>query len=179
MTTHQNVSKHLAVLYQAGMVSRRKQGPSVRYALVDWTGWWLVEQMGRASRPTSTSCASSSATSPTPLATARRRTGRVRRPPAPLKTAAAVAGRPPTNPNSERAERRRLPATQPQPQLPPQQPSPAARPTDGCSEVLLVANTEGSLLSRLEPQLVQRRPSPSPFRTSSSKRISHSMHTNS
>ena len=46
MTTHQNVSKHLAVLYQAGMVSRRKQGPSVRYALVDWTGWWLVEQMG-------------------------------------------------------------------------------------------------------------------------------------
>jgi hypothetical protein len=46
MTTHQNVSKHLAVLHQAGMVSRRKQGPSVRYALVDWTGWWLVEQMG-------------------------------------------------------------------------------------------------------------------------------------
>jgi DNA-binding transcriptional ArsR family regulator len=46
VTTHQNVSKHLAVLHQAGMVSRRKQGPSVRYALVDWTGWWLVEQMG-------------------------------------------------------------------------------------------------------------------------------------
>ncbi len=45
MTTHQNVSKHLGVLYQAGMVSRRKEGISVRYALVDWTGWWLVEQM--------------------------------------------------------------------------------------------------------------------------------------
>jgi DNA-binding transcriptional ArsR family regulator len=45
MTTHQNVSKHLGVLYQAGMVSRRKEGVSVRYALVDWTGWWLVEQM--------------------------------------------------------------------------------------------------------------------------------------
>ena len=45
MTTHQNVSKHLGVLYQAGMVSRRKDGISVRYALVDWTGWWLVEQM--------------------------------------------------------------------------------------------------------------------------------------
>lgn len=45
MTTHQNVSKHLGVLYQAGMVSRRKEGNSVRYALVDWTGWWLVEQM--------------------------------------------------------------------------------------------------------------------------------------
>ena len=46
MTTHQNVSKHLGVLYQAGMVSRRKEGTSVRYALVDWTGWWLVEQIG-------------------------------------------------------------------------------------------------------------------------------------
>lgn len=45
-TTHQNVSKHLSALYQAGMVSRRKEGTSVRYALVDWTGWWLVEQMG-------------------------------------------------------------------------------------------------------------------------------------
>jgi DNA-binding transcriptional ArsR family regulator len=46
MTTHQNVSKHLGVLYQSGMVSRRKEGTSVRYALVDWTGWWVVEQIG-------------------------------------------------------------------------------------------------------------------------------------
>lgn len=45
-TTHQNVSKHLGVLYQAGMVSRRKEGTAVRYSLVDWTGWWLVEQIG-------------------------------------------------------------------------------------------------------------------------------------
>jgi DNA-binding transcriptional ArsR family regulator len=45
-TTHQNVSKHLGVLYQSGMVSRRKEGNCVRYALVDWTGWWLVEQIG-------------------------------------------------------------------------------------------------------------------------------------
>jgi DNA-binding transcriptional ArsR family regulator len=44
-TTHQNVSKHLGVLYQAGMVSRRKQGNSVVYALIDWTGWWLIEQI--------------------------------------------------------------------------------------------------------------------------------------
>jgi hypothetical protein len=72
-----------------------------------------------------------------------------------------------------------MPATQPQPQLPPQQPTPAARPTDGCSEVLLVANTESNLVSRSEPQLVHRRPWPSLFRTSSSKRVSHSMHTNS
>src|SRR4051794_25993761 len=42
-TTHQNVSKHLGVLYQSGMVSRRKEGNCVRYTLVDWTGWWLVE----------------------------------------------------------------------------------------------------------------------------------------
>lgn len=45
-TTHQNVSKHLGVLYQAGMVTRRKEGTSVRYGLVDWTGWWLVQQIG-------------------------------------------------------------------------------------------------------------------------------------
>jgi DNA-binding transcriptional ArsR family regulator len=44
-TTHQNVSKHLGILYQAGVVSRRKDGPCVRYALADWTGWWLVEQI--------------------------------------------------------------------------------------------------------------------------------------
>jgi DNA-binding transcriptional ArsR family regulator len=44
-TTHQNVSKHLGVLYQAGMVSRRKQGNNVVYALIDWTGWWLIEQI--------------------------------------------------------------------------------------------------------------------------------------
>ena len=45
-TTHQNVSRHLGVLYQAGMVSRHRDGTGVRYSLVDWTGWWLVEQIG-------------------------------------------------------------------------------------------------------------------------------------
>lgn len=44
-TTHQNVSKHLGMLHQAGIVSRRKDGNCVRYALVDWTGWWLVQQI--------------------------------------------------------------------------------------------------------------------------------------
>lgn len=47
-TTRQNVSKHLNVLYQAGVLSRRKVDSSVRYALVDWTGWWLVEQVSAA-----------------------------------------------------------------------------------------------------------------------------------
>jgi DNA-binding transcriptional ArsR family regulator len=45
-TTPQNVSRHLGVLYQAGIVSRRRDGTGVRYSLVDWTGWWLVEQIG-------------------------------------------------------------------------------------------------------------------------------------
>lgn len=46
-TTHQNVSKHLGVLYHAGFVSRKREGNSVRYSLIDWTGWWVVEQIGR------------------------------------------------------------------------------------------------------------------------------------
>lgn len=44
-TTYQNVSRHLNVLYQAGVLSRRKVDSSVRYALADWTGWWLIEQV--------------------------------------------------------------------------------------------------------------------------------------
>lgn len=47
-STPQRVSKHLAVLYQAGMVSRRREGSMVIYALIDWTGWWVVEQIGRS-----------------------------------------------------------------------------------------------------------------------------------
>lgn len=45
-TTHQNVSRHLGVLHQAGMLRRTRDGKTVRYALDDWTGWWLVEQVG-------------------------------------------------------------------------------------------------------------------------------------
>lgn len=45
---HQKVSKHLVVLYGAGMVARRRgEGATVLYALTDWTGWWVVEQIGR------------------------------------------------------------------------------------------------------------------------------------
>jgi DNA-binding transcriptional ArsR family regulator len=43
-TTHQNVSRHLAVLYQSGMVSRRKDGRTVWYSLADFTALRLVEQ---------------------------------------------------------------------------------------------------------------------------------------
>jgi DNA-binding transcriptional ArsR family regulator len=47
-TTHQNVARHLSVLHEAGVVSRRKKGGVNRYALVDWTAWWLVEQISTA-----------------------------------------------------------------------------------------------------------------------------------
>jgi DNA-binding transcriptional ArsR family regulator len=46
--SHQRTSKHLAVLRAAGMVARRRVGSEVRYSLVDWTGWWVVEQVSRA-----------------------------------------------------------------------------------------------------------------------------------
>jgi DNA-binding transcriptional ArsR family regulator len=44
-TTHQNTSKHLAVLHQAGIVGRHRDGSRVTYQLADWTGWWLIEQI--------------------------------------------------------------------------------------------------------------------------------------
>jgi DNA-binding transcriptional ArsR family regulator len=43
-TTHQNVSKHLAILLQSGIVSRRKDGTKVWYALADFSAPRLVEQ---------------------------------------------------------------------------------------------------------------------------------------
>lgn len=43
-TTHQNVSKHLNVLYRAGIVSRSRSGSSVYYALADFSACRLLEQ---------------------------------------------------------------------------------------------------------------------------------------
>lgn len=43
--TQQNVSRQLAILHQAGIVSRRREGVWVYYELVDFTGWWLIEQL--------------------------------------------------------------------------------------------------------------------------------------
>jgi DNA-binding transcriptional ArsR family regulator len=51
--SHQRTSKHLAVLRAAGMVARRRTGAEARYSLVDWTGWWVVEQVSRALGPDS------------------------------------------------------------------------------------------------------------------------------
>lgn len=45
-TTRQNVCRHLGVLHQAGIVSRRRVGNQVEYELIDWSGWWLIEQVG-------------------------------------------------------------------------------------------------------------------------------------
>ena len=47
-TTHQNVSKHLRLLHQAGSVARRREGNRVRYELVDWTGYWLIRQVSES-----------------------------------------------------------------------------------------------------------------------------------
>ena len=43
--TQQNVSKHLAVLHEAGMVGREKVGTSVRYSIVDDTIFELCEMV--------------------------------------------------------------------------------------------------------------------------------------
>lgn len=43
--SQQNVSKHLGVLYGAGIVTRRKVGTSVRYAVADPAVYQLCEQV--------------------------------------------------------------------------------------------------------------------------------------
>ena len=43
--SQQNVSKHLGILHQAGIVSRTKQGTSVRYAIADESVFALCEQV--------------------------------------------------------------------------------------------------------------------------------------
>lgn len=44
-TSQQNASKHLGVLMQAGMLSRRKEGTSTRYRISDETVFALCEQV--------------------------------------------------------------------------------------------------------------------------------------
>lgn len=46
--TQQSVSKQLAILHQAGVVARRRDGVWVHYELVDFAGWWLIEQLAGA-----------------------------------------------------------------------------------------------------------------------------------
>lgn len=49
-TTHQNVSKHLIALWQAGFVTRAREGNTVRYQLIDWTALWVVDQIAASVR---------------------------------------------------------------------------------------------------------------------------------
>ena len=44
---HQPVSRALAILHQAGVVSRRREGTATRYVISDWSAWWVVEQIAR------------------------------------------------------------------------------------------------------------------------------------
>ena len=46
--TQQNVSKHLRVLYHAGIVKRHRDGVWIHYELADFVGLWLIEQVGAA-----------------------------------------------------------------------------------------------------------------------------------
>jgi DNA-binding transcriptional ArsR family regulator len=41
-TTHQNTSKHLSVLYSAGIVTRRRAGNRAYYAVADYTACLLI-----------------------------------------------------------------------------------------------------------------------------------------
>jgi len=55
--SQQRVSQQLAVLHQAGVVRRCRQGIHVRYELADFTCWWVVRQLasGLATSPDSPS----------------------------------------------------------------------------------------------------------------------------
>ncbi len=44
-TSQQNVSKHLGILHQAGIVSRRKDGTSALYSVADASVYELCEQI--------------------------------------------------------------------------------------------------------------------------------------
>jgi DNA-binding MarR family transcriptional regulator len=45
LASHQNTSKHVAILHQAGIVARSRDGRRVRYMLIDWTALWIVDQL--------------------------------------------------------------------------------------------------------------------------------------
>lgn len=44
-TTHQNVSRHLGILYQLGIVTRRKDGNKAWYSVADYSSCRLIEQV--------------------------------------------------------------------------------------------------------------------------------------
>jgi DNA-binding transcriptional ArsR family regulator len=44
---HQNASHHLTLLWNAGLVCRRREANMTLYAVADWSAWWVVEQIAR------------------------------------------------------------------------------------------------------------------------------------
>jgi DNA-binding transcriptional ArsR family regulator len=55
--SQQRISQQLAILHEAGVVRRCRQGIHVRYELVDFTCWWVVQQLasGLATSPENSS----------------------------------------------------------------------------------------------------------------------------
>ncbi len=49
--SHQNASHHLALLWKAGILTRRREGAMTLYAVDDWSAWWVVEQIARCVQP--------------------------------------------------------------------------------------------------------------------------------
>ncbi len=47
-TTHQNVSKHLGILYQSGIVSRQRAGNKVYYSIADYPTCRLIDHATRS-----------------------------------------------------------------------------------------------------------------------------------
>jgi ArsR family transcriptional regulator len=43
--SQQRVSQQLALLHDAGVLRRRREGIHVRYELADFVGWWVVQQL--------------------------------------------------------------------------------------------------------------------------------------
>jgi DNA-binding transcriptional ArsR family regulator len=48
--SHQNASHHLALLWRAGILSRRHESSTTLYSVADWSAWWVVEQIAQSVR---------------------------------------------------------------------------------------------------------------------------------
>lgn len=44
---HQTASHYLALLHDAGLLSRRRVGSTTLYTVSDWSAWWVIEQIAR------------------------------------------------------------------------------------------------------------------------------------
>lgn len=44
---HQGASRHLDLLWRAGVLARRREGTKTLYSITDWSAWWVIEQIAR------------------------------------------------------------------------------------------------------------------------------------